>query len=245
VIVRAFEDQLLLITQPDHAALAAQIIAVWRRDGFPDAPRRETVLLATRDHDNGWEAEDRTPTIEPVTGKILDFVEISPDVKRRVWPRAIDRLKHHPYAAALVAEHAITVYDRYRLEPSWHAWFAQIEAAGASALAMAAPLTRDDIRRDYPFVRLGDLASLTFCNRWIAHQRFGDYQMSLEADTRLVIHPDPFDGATVPLTIAGRCLPARPFTSADEASEAYAAAPPVTLHGTAVGASRPMPHRRS
>ncbi len=245
MIVRAFENDLLLITQPDHAALAAQIIAFWRRDGFPGSPQRESVLLATRDHDNGWEAEDRTPTIEPATGKILDFVEISPEVKRRVWPHSIDRLEHDPYAGALVAEHAITVYERYRPEPSWREWFAQIEAAGASALARAAPLARDDVRRDYPFVRLGDLASLTFCNRWIGHQRFGDYQMRLEADTQLVIDPDPFDGAAVAMMIAGRRLPARPFTSADEASAAYAAAPSVTLHGTAVGASRPMPHRRT
>ncbi len=238
MIVRAFEDQLLLITQSDHAALAAQIIAAWRRDGLPTAPRRESVLLATRDHDNGWEAEDRAPSIAPATGKILDFIDISPEVKRRVWPRAIDRLRHDPYAAALVAEHAITVYDRYRLDPSWLDWFGYMEAAGASALDLAAPLTRDDVRRDYPFVRLGDLASLTFCNRWTADQQFGDYQMSLETDTRLIIDPDPFDGATLPLTIAGRHVSAKPFTSTDEASAAYAAAPMLTLHGTAVGASR-------
>ena len=58
MIVRTGPDHLLLITQPDHAALSAAIMGRWRRDGLPAHPRREWLLLATREHDAGWAEVD-------------------------------------------------------------------------------------------------------------------------------------------------------------------------------------------
>ena len=64
VIVRPDGDDLLLVTQPEHAALSGRIMAAWRRDDLPASPTRKTVLLATREHGNGWIEVDEHPELD-------------------------------------------------------------------------------------------------------------------------------------------------------------------------------------
>ena len=64
MIIRTHDDSQLFITQPDHARLAAQAISHWRDDGFDDHPRRPSILLAAREHDNGWREEDTTTHVD-------------------------------------------------------------------------------------------------------------------------------------------------------------------------------------
>src|SRR5262245_63540953 len=52
MIIRADGASLLFITQPYHARLAADLLSHWK--GFADHPRRAALLLAAREHDNGW-----------------------------------------------------------------------------------------------------------------------------------------------------------------------------------------------
>jgi hypothetical protein len=118
VIVRSAPDHLLLITQPDHAALAAQIMAEWRRDDLPECPRRDVILQATREHDNGWIEFDRAPIVDTATGRLLDFINAPEPVRQEIWPRGVERLRDRPYTAALVAEHALSVYEHYRDRPA-------------------------------------------------------------------------------------------------------------------------------
>ena len=92
-------------------------------------------------------------------------------MRHGVWPRAIARLADDPWAAALVAQHAITVYDRFRSEAEWTPFFADMEAA-RDAMVRASGMPLDDLAADYPFVRLGDLISLVFCTGWTDAQRF-------------------------------------------------------------------------
>ena len=37
-------------------------------------PRRERILLAVGEHDNGWAELDGAPPVDPVTGQIYDFI---------------------------------------------------------------------------------------------------------------------------------------------------------------------------
>ena len=206
MILRPTESFQLLITQPDHAALAARIMQEWSADGLPASPRRALILLAVEEHDNGWREVDASPLIDAATGRILDFITVADEVKRGVWPRALARLAHAPYAAALVAEHALHVYRRYRPQPDWARHFEEMEDARARHLAAASPLTLDDLLRDYFFLRIGDLASLTFCNGWTEVQTddlgYG-YSIRLE-EARLVVSPDPFAGRTIPIEVTAR-----------------------------------------
>src|SRR3954465_10111384 len=61
MIVVPAESSFLLVTQPDHAHLAGEILSLWRAGGLPDNPRRDDLLFAAREHDNGWPAAAPAP----------------------------------------------------------------------------------------------------------------------------------------------------------------------------------------
>ena len=150
-----------------------------------DRPRRDRILHAIAEHDNGWAEEDAgwaeedaAPTVDPRTGCVVDFVSAPLRVRHGVWPRAIERLSADPWAAALVAQHAVTVYDRFDPIGSWTSFFTTMEAARDDMLR-ASGLPFDDLAADYQFVRLGDLISLTFCVGWTDPQHFGDWTVEL------------------------------------------------------------------
>src|SRR5688572_6518541 len=114
MIIRQDGSSLLFITQPDHARPAAEAIARWQLDGFAAHPRRSVILLATREHDNGWIEEDDATHVD-ASGMPLDFVAVPASTRQRIWPRAVDRMTaQDPYAAALIAQHAIAVYSASR-----------------------------------------------------------------------------------------------------------------------------------
>jgi hypothetical protein len=236
MIVQSDGATLLLITQPDHAALAARIMDHWRAGGFVGAARRATIRLAIEEHDHGWLDVDAALLIDPESGRVLDFVAAPEHVKRAIWPRGVARLAATPYAAALVAQHALHIYRRYRDDADWAGFFSELEGARDRHLR-AAGTALEDLRRDYVFLRIGDLMSLTFCNGWTEAQKddAGEgYEMRLEG-SRLVVTPDPFEGREVPLEIAARRLPDRPFGSDAETRHACETAPVTHLKGVATG----------
>src|SRR3954453_21006754 len=109
----------LLITQPDHAALAAAIVRQWTSGEFEESPRRSDILRAIAEHDNGWREVDAAPLVDRATGRILDFIHAPDAVRQGVWPRGVERLAGTPYVAALVAQHAIEIYSGYKDDPGW------------------------------------------------------------------------------------------------------------------------------
>jgi hypothetical protein len=239
MIVRLNGSSQLLIAQPDHAALAAVVMRQWRAGGLPEAPRLSSILLAVEEHDNGWREVDAAPLVDDATGRVLDFIGAPDAIRREVWPRGVDRLAATPYAAALVAQHAVHIYRRYRENPGWAPFFAEMETRRDRHLQNAAPLTLEDLVREYFFLRMGDLISLTFCNGWTGVQlddSGSGYAIHLDG-TRMTITPDPFEGQEVPLEITARELPNRTFHSAAEAREAFSKAPQVLVQGVASGHS--------
>lgn len=204
----------------------------WRGKGFPTSAERHAVLLATRAHDNGWQQYDAAPLVDADTGRILDFVHAPDSVRQAVWPRGVAGLRREPYAAALVAQHALAIYDRYRGDAAWQPFFERMTTARAEMLA-ATTHSQEDLARDYFVVRVGDLASLTFCNGWTEPQRAAPYHLQLR-DGRLVIRPDPFNGHEIALTVTARQIPNRPYSDV-EARQAYQSAPLISLSGLAAG----------
>ena len=234
MIIRPSGSTRILITQPDHAALAGRIMQHWIADGFPESPRRREILSAVAEHDNGWREVDAAPLVDPATGDLLDFIHAPDEVRQGVWPRGVDRLAHTPYAAALVAQHALEIYARYRTDPAWQPFFARMEAARYRHLHRAS-VGLDELQRDYLFVRAGDLISLTFCNGWRDEQVIGGrYLVRLDGD-ELLVTPDPFAGRMVRLAIAGMEVSTPPFSTVSDAHEAFRRARQVQLRGTLRG----------
>ena len=230
MIVRILPKAIQLITQPEHAGLAGQIMA--RSSSLRHHARRDSILLAVTEHDNGWREEDAAPMADE--SGVVDFVRAPLAVRHRVWPRAVARLQQDPWAAALVAQHAITVYDRFRADPAWDTFFADMEAARDERLDAAAG-SRADLDADYVHVRLGDLISLAFCTGWTDQHRFAQWTVRPEG-SRVVVTPDPFDGAVVPIRISARQIDRHAITNDDALRDALRESTAVELEGEVAGA---------
>ncbi len=226
------------ITQPDHAALAGRLMSAWVADGLPDSPRRDDILLAVSAHDNGWRALDAAPVVDESTGHVMDFVTLPAPLRRAVWPRVVVELESTPYAAALVAEHALVAYRRLASDPEWKPFFAEMARLRDRHLQAIGVTSLEALGQDYKFVRLGDIASLAFCG--VDMSGLGaEYGYTLHMDgSHLIFSPDPFGGRTVVLEVPYRALPARVFESAAEARRAWNAATVRTRSGSASGLSR-------
>lgn len=231
MIVRSVPDGVQLITQPDHAHLSRAIME--HCAALAARPRRDAILRAIGEHDNGWAEEDAAPTVNPKTGVIDDFVKVPLRVRHAVWPRGVARLADDPWAAALVAQHAITVYDRFRADADWTSFFTKMEEA-RDAMAGASGMPLAVLLADYPFVRLGDLISLTFCAGWTDEQHFGDWTVKASG-TRVVVTPDPFDGAEIPIAITAKVIRTESFRSDADLREAMSEAKTTTLSGEVAG----------
>jgi hypothetical protein len=229
VIVRNEDDRLLLITQPDHAEVAGRVME--RCVPLASHPRRASILLACAQHDDGWIDVDAIPDVDLATGQVVDFMTAPTLTKQTVWPRAVALLSDDHWAAALVAQHAVTVYSRFRDDRAWRSFFPDLSALRDERIR-AAGLSIAEIETDYPFVRLADLISLTFCNNWNGSQEFGGWTVVRDG-SHVVVSPDAFGGQTVSFEVRAASLPRRQFTSTVQLREALATASIVTLTGTA------------
>jgi hypothetical protein len=231
MIVRDSGPTFHLITQPDHAALARRVMERWAP--LHNAERRASVLLAIEEHDNGWAEPDSAPLVDPSNGRVFDFINIPAPIRQGVWPRAVARLAHEDlWAAALVAHHAVTVYDRYRVDPAWADFFPALERQ-RDDLIRSAQRTREQLASDYAFVRIGDLISLIFCNRWDEPQSYDQWSFHRDGD-RVVVSPDAFSGRDIPVAVRAREIPARRYASDDELQHAFRTSPVVMLSGAVV-----------
>ena len=234
MIIRPAANHLHFITQSDHARLSREVMEAC--PALLANPRRSEVLHAIGEHDNGWAEPDAAPIVDPATGTPLDFVSAPPSVRQGVWPRGVQRLAGSPWAAALVAQHAIAVYERYRADASWSAFFTEM-AERRDEMVRASHERAEDLGGDYRFVRLGDLISLAFCTGWADELRFCEWTVH-GTDEGVRIDPDPFDGAVIPLAIEARELPRQRYASDSELRAHLAQARAVVLQGTVRGRDR-------
>ena len=118
---------------------------------------------------------------------------------------------------------------------------------GATLRASGLPL--DELRGDYVFVRLADLISLTFCTGWTDVQRFDQWTVRLSG-SRVVVSPEGFDGAEIPIEIDARDIRNQPLQSDQELREALSEADTTVLRGMVTTAADPwsvdgqQPHER-
>jgi hypothetical protein len=235
VIIRPDESSLLLMTQHDHARLAADLLAHWTADRFPEHPRRDALLLAAREHDNGWREIDEGPAFDAASGEPLDFIAVADGVKQSVWPRGIERVAHvSPYAGALIAQHAISIYGSHTEKSSWAAFF-QNMAELRDRLLASTTHTPDDLQSDYRFLGIVDLLSLSFCNGWTdERERYGCRVRY--AGEGIDVTPPPFAEA-VTIRIRARRLENRRYASNADLRAAYEHAPPEVVEGLVRGGS--------
>jgi hypothetical protein len=165
MIVTDLGDRWRLVTQPDHARFAGELLALWRGPEVAAHPRRGELLFAAREHDNGWREADAAPRWNAADGRPHDFLSVPPEVRGEVWLRGTGRFAAaRPYAALLVTLHALSFLER-RGEEAWDAMVGALEERRA-ALLEETGVAAEEAAADYRFLRFADTASLTVASGW-------------------------------------------------------------------------------
>jgi hypothetical protein len=218
MIVTCEGSRLRLVTQSDHAHLAGELLALWHVDGLPTHPRRAELLFAAREHDNGWREADAAPRWDAGRGLPHDFITLPARDRIEIWERGTCRFATaRPYAALLIARHALQLFRGRRGEEGWDLFLDFLEDFAGGLLAETG-VPREALEADYRWIDLTDLIALTACRQSQEPQepleRYGMRIEALKGDIRLA--PFPLAGATT-FRVPCRHLPAEGGFAGDAA----------------------------
>lgn len=222
MIVNEDGDRWRLITQPDHARFAGELLALWRGPELARHPRRDELLFAAREHDNGWRETDAAPRWDRRRGRPHDFRSLPEEEHREVWLRGTARYAgERPYAALLMVLHALALNDRRGAEggdaESRDDFLDRLEERRGELLE-ASGVDAETASGDHRFLAWSDLASLAVCGG--RDEPFAAEVTAPEGGTRSVrghfdpatstlhLDPLPLAGATT-FRIPARWIPRR------------------------------------
>ncbi len=210
MIVQPQGDQLLVVTQNDHAHFSGELLSLWHRSPFPDHPRRETLLFAAREHDNGWREADSAPRRDPATGRPHTFITMPEAQRRDIWSRGVQRfVGTHPEASLLILQHALHLYRHHATDPHWASTIKEWRGLEAELMSTL-DVGREELDADYPWIDLSDHLSLAFCNGW--KDPISSRGFRFRVGDGLQIDPFPLAGATT-FRLPCRYIPARSYVS--------------------------------
>ena len=195
MIVLRDGDRLRLVTQPDHAAFAADLLSLFRLPELALHPRRAALLRAVRLHDNGWRELDAAPPVDPASGLPHTFLDLPRPLRLEVWERGTMRyLQSDPYTALLVTQHALTLFADQAQTEGWRELLVRLAERRAELLTRCG-LDPEGLAADYRWLDLADRLSLVVCNGWREPFKRHGFAGGLGEDG-LALSPFPFAGAT-------------------------------------------------
>lgn len=217
VIVREAGDAWLVVTQADHARLAADLLALLRLPGLADHPHRGELLAAVADHDNGWWESDAAPRVGAASGRPLDFLSIPPDLRLEIWRRGVERFAaERPWTSALVAAHFLRLSAGRAGDPTLAVAREELERR-RDELAAAAGRGAAELGGDERWLALADDLSLAACSADAAFLRQPGWRAEVAtgaatgtAAVELRIDPFPLAGASR-LALRARRIARRPW----------------------------------
>jgi hypothetical protein len=233
-------DRLRLITQPDHAHLAGEMLSLFRLPALVTHPRREALLRAVRLHDNGWRELDAAPPVDPSSGLPYGFIELPTPQRLAVWERGAGRYaESDPYSALLAVEHARVLHADRRDREGWRELLPRLDGLREELLA-ACGLGEEELAADYGWLDLADALSLAACAGWEAPASRRGFGFALAPPepallaggdagatglaVQLSLSPFPLAGATT-LAVPCRVLDVRRWKGDADLGAALAAAP--------------------
>jgi hypothetical protein len=226
MIVRATPQGVRHVNQADHARFAADLLRLFRLPELVGRPRRDLLLRAVAEHDNGWWEADAAPYLAPDGIGALDFRALPPAPKQEIWRRGVERFADEsPYLAALLAAHALRLSARFRAEPAWGDFRAALATRQAELLA-ASGCGPPELAADDRWLEFADALSLAVCAGESSLFAASEWQLTLRGaeGTDVVLDPFPFAGTTV-FELSCRSLPATRFDSAAALAVALATSP--------------------
>ena len=238
---REDSDGVIVISQPAHAWVAAQLGRQWGNPRFGAFAPWEEVCLAAEQHDTGSAGWEGAPTVNPGTGRPHTFIDLPGDRHTAIVATASRTvLTQNCYAALLVSLLFTDVWEKYYTGPELAGYADQVRAflkqeRDLQALlshqlqtdpvysAHVAPAT---VARNLRLVMLWDAMSLALCAGGTAPQVFeavpaadGEVTLTLtpsQIDRRQVrVAPWPYRSDQVSLTVEGRRLASACHSDAD------------------------------
>lgn len=188
------EHRLRMITQNDHAHFAAELLSLWQRNGLRDHQRRDSLLFAARQHDNGWFEVDAAPPCND-KGRPHDFMSIPLFMRQEIWHRCTSRYANQDtYGNLLIVQHALHLHRSRLDDPSWSEPIAHWQELRQELLDNG-DVDEVQLIDDYRWIDLTDHLSLAVCNLWRDPIEQYGYRARLH-DTTLELDPFPLVGQT-------------------------------------------------
>jgi len=235
-----FDGRLRLFRQHDHALLSGELAMSWV--GIEREPHLLPfdLVLATALHDFAWSDLDRTPTLDPESGRPHAFNTLPLEPKLEAYARGLDQMERlSAYSAFLASLH----YTSF-LETESAGAFQDAEAERRRRLGSAMDVearSDEQLLEELAYLQLFDNLSIFLClsppsvddgeqHGWVDDLRhLNSPNGSILHFTWLdedLLHVDPFPfRAALPLQLRYRELPQQEFESQEELSTLWAAAP--------------------
>ncbi len=210
--------QWVLIGQPDHAQLAAELARHW---GAAPLEPRDELLLAIGHHDDGWTEWERSPQLDSERGRPLNFTEMPAEDSLEVWRRSIERAAARgPLVGWLVASHfsALLRGSSHAQLDAAVAWLTEFDARRRGWLAAwqesSPSASPEAAERALRHLQMFDWLSLWFCTAVrtkpepFATPSGDKLTITPEREGIFLASPWPLHVESLVLEIAGRAIPA-------------------------------------
>lgn len=241
----------LVISQVDHARIAAEIATVWGSDELSPLPWPEILVPAIRMHDDGWKEWEAEPQVDPVSGGPRNFTEMPMPEATAIWSRSIAQAaKKHPLAGLWVSKHfahlAMMARPARRADKTEKAAIDQFvigqktlrSSFRRAALSMFhdIPELEAAIEVGFKWLQFFDALSLWICcaleTEPATFSLPDDRQLTAQPQSseNIVLTPWPLKPKLLTLSLSARRIVSRPYPDAAQLEEALLFGSPASLH---------------
>jgi hypothetical protein len=221
VIVRELQDnEVLLITQEDHAELSAQFAAHWGNERFSKLQPYDSMVFATMHHDSGYREWEGIPPINFAERRPYGHREDPPSfeqVELQAYATNVEWVKaHDPYAGLIVSMHRTGLWqNRYqtmgpakrRSERSQATWAAvekmeKRQQDEKKLLGDDEPKFEPQLWFNYKLLQVYDILSLYFCcngydGENLKEERIGPVPVAYDTEDEVTLRIIPSDETSV------------------------------------------------
>jgi hypothetical protein len=225
MILEHTPDGIVAIKQEDHAAFAAFLLEHWSDHNFAHDQERDEIILATREHDNGWNLVDAKPALDEESCLPVDFRRMSAGETIKIWQRATATyLDTNPFVALLITHHGYSLHEQdHKRDPAWKAFFTEF-AQQRAELRNRLGLTQPDVERAYSYLRMMDWFSLAFCLHYDLGkekpEQYAGYHVRRTGNEYL-FRPYPFDAKAIHYQLPVYPMRSEGYATAKELAAAF------------------------
>jgi hypothetical protein len=106
MIIHEREHEFVMVAQHDHAMVSRDAAQCWRDEYFFGIDKKDSVVLAVREHDRCWIEPDEEPLWNEQTQQPYSFMDYPGSPKLSFYTKGIDEIvQMDPYAGLLCSLH--------------------------------------------------------------------------------------------------------------------------------------------